>query len=171
MDLGYPADMPVLSVQLSGASWSEFRKVLPKKIDIGSVSILAGDVLTIAIRRGSILMQWLADMTDPEIWTAFDTWRSHERIAVVFTAGEECRFESVEFTSTYSSLKCRDKISRHGKPGFLTAMSALTSSGFLEAQTINGLAGASINAVSMNLMRTSRFYEEEIGASSTEYEQ
>lgn len=160
---GLSADFPMLSCPIAAedAHLVSFVGGVRCGMGFGNVSVLGSPLMTMRLQLNGTQIYWLADLTDPEVWAAYDRWKRAGRVPISlnFDASNkrECVFCVPEVSRKPSGL---EKLRVHaGKP--LTnyvweTMMALSTSGLLQCQATTDLPDVRLECVLVNLLVTKR---------------
>ncbi|SAK74452.1 hypothetical protein AWB75_04147 [Caballeronia catudaia] len=82
---GLPRDMPVLKFPVAPYEASLFPGEYENaSFDFGRVPLVDGNFMTIRFQMDDLQVYWVAQMTDPEVWSAIDCWRRVGKVIILF---------------------------------------------------------------------------------------
>jgi len=64
------------------------KKYEDVRFGFGHVELDDGPALTMRFQLGDFQNYWVADITDPEIWAAIDSWKRARRVLMMFAVAE-----------------------------------------------------------------------------------
>lgn len=85
LSVGMPGDVSVLTCPVAAVDADCFnRKNADVTFGFGTIQLQAGLVQSIRLQVHDVQVYWLADKTDPEVWTAIGKWRQAKHALVHF---------------------------------------------------------------------------------------
>ena len=114
-------------------------------------------ILTIRHQVGPVQIYWLADASDPQIWTAIDTWRANRQVPVALLENGEAIYAVPEIdwtpgVSTSGIDEFRSECGRDMSVPFVEFCLVLTESGIIERQATSDLEGIKLSHVEVNIL-------------------
>ncbi|ABO57317.1 hypothetical protein QZM46_32225 [Burkholderia vietnamiensis] len=157
------ADFPMLSCPIAAADAHFVPSVggVSCGMGFGNVSAFGSPLITMRLQLNGTQIYWLADLTDPEVWAAYDRWKRVGRVPISLnfdaSSKRECVFCVPEVSRKPSGL---EELRIHaGKP--LTdyvweTMITLSTSGLLQCQATTDLPDVRLECVLVNVLVTKR---------------
>lgn len=118
-------------------------------------------VVTIRCQLGSMQFYWLADASDPEVWSPIDTWRANRQASVMMVENGLAMYSvhEIDWIPGKSKSRTDDMRVECGKDhsvAFLSFATLLVASGLLEEQATTDLPGIPLSDVRVNVLLTER---------------
>ncbi|MFL9891040.1 MULTISPECIES: hypothetical protein [Paraburkholderia] len=157
-----PADFPVLTCLLEQADPTSFQKSPPQvACGFGSIPLAGDQIMTIRLQIGGTQVYWLADMTDPEVWSTIDTWTVAEKLpfALEFAAGKKrnCLFGIVDIPRKDLNInRFRFNAGKEMPDGIWDELAELAASGVMQIQATSDIPGIRLRQVCVNVLMTQR---------------
>lgn len=160
---GLPGNLPVLTCPISEEEKHLLESMGGKcNLGFGRINLLGGSKLkTIRFQMGGLQFYWVADMVDPEVWSAIDMWRTVGRMPLLFRIenGEDWDAKFCVIGGPTGSL--RNEAFRSGaNPGpsatTVTQLLRLVSTEILQEQATTDIEGVPLRHVFVNALATKR---------------
>jgi len=162
--IGLPADMPVMTCPVAAVDADCFRiQNADVNFGFGTIQLKAGLVQSIRVQVNDVQIFWLADMTDPEVWSAIDKWRRAKNALVQFEVRGEPgeKGHSVFLKPGVPRGSYRNEQFRDMPPPpaerIWRAMTDLADSGMLQQQAESDIEGIPLRRVFVNVLLSERF--------------
>ncbi|HIH2750527.1 hypothetical protein L3V59_39350 [Burkholderia aenigmatica] len=159
---GLSADFPMLCCPIAAEDAHFISSGATRcGMGFGTIPAFGSPLMTMRLQLNGTQIYWLADLTDPEVWAAYDKWKRAGRVPISLDFDEgsqqECIFCVPEISRQRSDL---EPLRVHaGKP--LTdyvwkTMVTLAASGLLQRQAASDLSDVRLERVLVNLLVTKR---------------
>jgi hypothetical protein len=159
---GLPADFPMLRCPIA----NEDAKFIPTSViryRMNFACLPANNlpVMTMLFQINGAQIYWLADLTDPEVWAAYDRWKEAGRLPILldFDEGNErdctlCVPEIPRQRLAFEGLRGYDK----NPPADYVwkTMATISASGVLRHLAVSVLPDVRLERVLVNLLATNR---------------
>ncbi|WP_051320745.1 hypothetical protein [Cupriavidus sp. amp6] len=160
---GLPGNLPMLTCPIAKEQkhllGSQYRQ---SNLGFGCIELGDGSKLqTIRFQMGDLQFYWVADMVDPEVWSALDMWRSVGRIPLLFRIENGDSWDVSLGVAEAPTGVLRNEAYRSGGNSASTASTVdalfqLVSSGVLQAQATTDIPGVPLRHVFVNVLVTKR---------------
>ncbi|KVM68023.1 hypothetical protein WJ61_01590 [Burkholderia ubonensis] len=159
---GLPADFPMLDcpVERVDAHCLSFHDIRTSMC-FGHIKQFGTPIMTIRLQLGSTQFYWLADMTDPEVWRAYDKWKYARRVPIALESDDcnqlQSRFCVLDVSGEWSSME--EFRIYAGKPlseDVWKAMVTLSVSGLIQLGAKTDIPGVQLEHVFVNVLLTKR---------------
>ncbi|MCF1369325.1 hypothetical protein ACN8ZM_25865 [Burkholderia aenigmatica] len=159
---GLPDDLPVLTCPVAEEDTHRFSGPnFEICFGFGTTEVFGIRLMTIRLQLGGTQLYWLADLTDPEVWSAYDMWKRVGRapIALLLESGNNvsCKFVVQEVSGEPTRMENFRVYA--GKPvsgDVWKTMVFLSKSGLMEMQATTDIPGEPLTHVLVNLLLTKR---------------
>lgn len=157
-----PANFPVLTCLLDHADPASFQKTPPQvACGFGSIPLAGDQIMTIRLQLDGTQVYWLADMADPEVWSAIDTWTAAEKLpfALEFAAAKKrnCLFGIVDIPRKDLNInRFRSNAGKDMPDGIWDELAELAGSGIMQIQATSDIPGIRLGQVCVNVLMTRR---------------
>ncbi|KVK74443.1 hypothetical protein WJ47_34445 [Burkholderia ubonensis] len=167
---GLPDDLPVLTCPVAEEDAHRFSAPnFETCFGFGTtVKTLGVPLMTIRLQVGGAQIYWLADLTDPEVWSAYDMWKrvGCAPIALLLESGNNrsCKFGVQDVSGKPTSME--DFRVYAGKPvseDIWQTMEFLSKSGLMKMQATTDIPGVPLTQVLVNILLTKRLERYAIG--------
>ncbi|MFM0654220.1 hypothetical protein [Paraburkholderia sediminicola] len=155
-------DFPVLTCLLDQVDLALFKMSPPQAAcGFGSIPLAGDQIMTIRLQIGRTQVYWLADMTDPEVWSAIDTWTAAEKLpfALEFAAAKKrnCLFGIVDIPRKDLNInRFRSNAGKDMPDGIWDELVELAGSGIMQIQATSDIPGIRLGQVCVNVLMTQR---------------
>lgn len=121
-------------------------------------------VVSIRYQIGSMQFYWLADASDPEVWSTIDTCRANRAAPIAMVEKDMMMYSVLEIDWSPGKSRSRTDDMRGECGGdnsvaFLSFVTSLASSGLLEEQATTDLEGIALSHVGVNILITERLQQ------------
>ena len=159
---GLPADFPMLrcSIATKDAHFIPVG-VINYRMSFGELSTVGAPLMTMQFQINGVQIYWLADLTDPEVWAAYDKWKCAGRVPILldFDEGNErdctlCVPGIPRQRSRFGKLRKRDEIPAAAYVWI--TMETVSASELLQYNAESVLPDFRLERVLVNLLATKR---------------
>lgn len=130
-------------------------------IGFGRIAGPGFSVLTIRSQIGSRQIYWLANPSEPRLWSTIDTWRANRQAPTLLVENGMAMYSVHEIDWTPGKSKSRTddmrvECGRDNSAAFLSFATRLAASGLLEKAATTDLPGVPLSHVEVNVLMTER---------------
>jgi len=159
--IGLPGDISVLTFPISARHAHLFeKKYEDARFGFGHVELEDGPVLTMRFQLGDFQIYWVADITDPELWAAIDSWKRARRVPIMFAVDQAGRRNGYVAVVGIPGQTLPEEVHRDSdrRPTVDTwhAMASLAGSGLLQMQATSDIPGMALQHVLAGAVLTRR---------------
>ena len=159
---GLPDNLPVLTCPVAEEDAHHFSgRNFEICFGFGTMEVLGIPLMTIRLQLGGTQVYWLADLTDPEVWSAYDMWKrvGLAPIALLLESGNNgsCKFVVQHVSGEPTSMENSRVYA--GKPvseDTWKTMVFLSKSGWMQMQATTDIPGVPLTHMLVNLLLTKR---------------
>ncbi|MEX3992707.1 hypothetical protein AB4Y35_18270 [Paraburkholderia sp. EG286A] len=159
-----PGNLPILTCPLDENLLATVqRQKTGVCFGYGSMGVGDDRLLTFRLQVGGIQIYWLADITDPEVWSAMDLWHRQRYLPHAFETAVGGRglvgaFGRVGIGSDapiigeYRTLQCAEE-----PDGMWENLTYVAASGFMQLHASTDIPGVRLENVLVNVLVTKRY--------------
>ncbi|OYD73838.1 hypothetical protein [Paraburkholderia hospita] len=159
---GLPDDMPFLTFPLKAHE----ARCLPTSVQnfnfgLGHMQLSDRMLMTMRLQLESTQLYWIAEMTDPELWAAIDTWRKYERLPIGLKIDKGGAWDAMFLETPFFNEQLRDEKYRAAPQREATAhdwheMAGLVT-GYVQMQATTDIDHISLKHVFASALLTKQY--------------